>query len=80
MNKRLRIGVVGDIIPADSPLMSGQGVYSSCGGDYTRLFSSFMAYSAKLDFVVGNFEAVLVEEIRQLSPGTSAVRATLCYM
>jgi hypothetical protein len=80
MKKNLQIGIVGDIIPADSPLMSGQGIYSVCQGNFEPLFSDFQNYAKKFNFMVGNFEAVLVKKIDKVSPGTSAMKAPLSIL
>lgn len=77
MGSQLQIGIAGDIIPADSPLMSGQGVYSACKGDFKDVFADFAEYAAEFDFMVGNFEAVLVDRIERVSPATSAMKAPI---
>jgi len=76
----LKIGVVGDVIPADSPLMSGQGTYSASKGDFDSLFSAVRSEFSKYDFLIGNFEAVLVEKIDKVSPGTSAMKAPVSVL
>lgn len=75
MSGVLNIAIVGDIIPADSPLMSGQGVFSACNGDFRPIFSALKQFAADRDFLVANFEAVLVDKIVAVSPGTSAMKA-----
>lgn len=77
MKQKISIGIVGDIMPTDSPLMSGQGVYSACNGDFKSLFTSLQIYSNNFDFLIGNFEAVLVEKIEKVSPSTSAMKVPL---
>jgi poly-gamma-glutamate synthesis protein (capsule biosynthesis protein) len=78
--KTYRIGIVGDVIPADTPLMSGQGVYSACGGDFSAIFSRLHEYSEQFDFMIGNFEAVLVEKIDRVSPATSSMKAPVSVL
>lgn len=77
MKQKLRIGISGDIMPHDSPIMSGQGVYSTSNGNYSPLFSSLQNYSNNFDFLVGNFEGVLVDKIEKVSPSTSAMKTPL---
>lgn len=77
MNQALKIGIVSDIIPADSPLMSGQGPCSTCKGDFNAIFKYFYAYAKKNDFLIGNFEAVLVDKIGKISPAESAMKSPL---
>lgn len=80
MNGNCKIGIVGDVIPADTPLMSGQGVYSMCDGEYSAIFSQLHKYSEQFDFMVGNFEAVLVEKIDRVSPATSSMKAPVSVL
>lgn len=76
----IRIGVVADIIAADTPLMIGQGVYSVTRGNFEKVFSSFETYARGVDFVIGNFEAVLVPTIDRVSPGCSAMKSPLTLL
>lgn len=78
MREKIRIGVVGDIIAGDSPLMLGQGVYSSSRGNYNHLFSFVREFSESYDFLVGNFEAVLVEKIDRAFP--AAMKAPIALV
>lgn len=69
------IAVLGDIIPADSPLMCGQGVLSKSGGDWGAVFAGLREYAADKDFLIGNFEAVLVPEVKRITPGEAAMKS-----
>lgn len=76
----LQFAITGDIIPADSPLMSGQGVFSSCQGDFDEIFAEVKEYAQSFDFLIGNFEAVLVEKIARVTPGASAMKAPISVL
>ena len=76
----IKVGITGDIIPADSPLLSGQGPFSACKGDFSHIFSSFQKYAEDFDYLIGNFEAVLVDKIDKVSPATSAMKAPLSIL
>ena len=71
----MRFGVVADIIGADTPLMCGQGVYSVCRGDFSRIFHGLKSFAASHDFMIGNFEAVLVDRIDKVTPAKAAMKS-----
>ncbi len=77
MGPKLKIEIVGDIMPCDSPLMSGQGVYSSCKGDFSVIFADLVRSRPTVDFRIGNFEAVLVGSREMASPGSAAMKTPL---
>lgn len=64
----MKIGIAGDILLGDQPLMSGFGVYSQRGGDYGTVFASFARFAEPYDRIIGNFEGVLVDRIGGAGP------------
>ncbi len=67
--------VCGDIIAADSPLMCGQGVFSKSHGDFSLIFKNLVEYAKDKEFLIGNFEAVLVPKIVRMTPAQSAMKS-----
>lgn len=70
----MKICVVADIIAADTPQMTGQGVYSTTRGHFEPLFADFQKVAEKFDFCIGNFEAVLVDNMKSKGHGVSSLK------
>jgi hypothetical protein len=80
INHSLKIGIVGDIMAADSPLMAGRGVYSACRGEFGPVFASLAEHAKGCDFFVGNFEGILVDKISGRSPAAMSMRMPLSLL
>jgi|GEM_PF-4725162 len=76
----INVGIVGDIMAADSPPMTGQGVYSSCRGEFAPLFAPLAEYAQPFDFFIGNFEGVLAEKISGRSPAAASMKMPLSIL
>ena len=71
----IKFGVTGDIIPSDSPLMCGQGVLSKSHEKWDDIFLELRNKVKDFDFLVANFESVLVPAIPRISPGEAAMKS-----
>lgn len=63
-----KIGVVGDLILAESPLLCGLGPCAATHGKLDVLFREFKETSKDYDFLIGNFETVLIENCPRFTP------------
>ena len=70
----MSIGIVGDIMLGDQPVKAGFGIYSKFKGNYDNIFAKISPWLKKFDFIIGNFEGVLVENVGPVSPRRSAMK------
>lgn len=70
----MKIGIVGDLMLGDQPAKTGFGIYSKFKGNYQKIFERISPWMQSFDFVIGNFEGVLVEKISTVSPDKSPMK------
>lgn len=58
----------------DQPVKTGFGLFSKFKGNYDELFCQISPLMRSFDFIIGNFEGVLVKDIGEISPDTSAMK------
>jgi len=73
----MKIGIIGDIMLGDQPAKTGFGLFSKFKGNYDDLFTQISPWMQSFNCIIGNFEGVLVEDIGEISPDTSAMKVPL---
>lgn len=64
----MRIGIFGDMLLGDQPLLCGFGICSRCSLRYQRVFEGLSDLAGRYEFLIGNFEGVLVDKIGRVGP------------
>ena len=75
----MRAVFTGDLLLGDQPLLLGMGIQSRWGEAYASVFQDFCSWHREqhADFLVVNFEGVLVRNLRAFPPSERAMKAPL---
>jgi len=71
----MKLGFTGDLMLCDQPLLCGMGVFSKYKTDFSPIFKNFSQWIAErnIDYLIGNFESVLMNNDQNNSSNTIAM-------